>query len=133
MASHTKEVRTWLGYSIAHHLLGAAVQNGRKIDESRPRTDTGDIPAQFASRLIRGEVTLEKVRPLSPVLGRDGGLDFRPRLRRSQTQFPHDGADRGSVGPNAIPFQDRLNPSVPVGALTSPQKYPSPSRPVLSF
>jgi len=42
-------------------------------------------------------------------------LDFRPRLRRSQTQFPHDGADRGSVGPNAIPLPDRLNPPGPAG------------------
>ena len=43
MASHTSEVRTWLGHRIPHDFLGAAVQNSRKINEPGPRADVGDV------------------------------------------------------------------------------------------
>ena len=45
MASHTRQVHTWLGHRIPHHLLRAAAWNDDRVDESRPRTDTGDITA----------------------------------------------------------------------------------------
>ena len=58
-----------VGHRIPHHLLGAAVQNGRKIDEPGPCPDIGggtsrlrgNIPAQLLAGLICCEVPSEQV------------------------------------------------------------------------
>ena len=70
-----------VAHRITHDLLGTAVQNGRKINESGPGPDIGDVPTQLLAGLIGGEVLSEQVRPLIQVLGRHGGSDFRPWLR----------------------------------------------------
>ena len=51
-----------VGHRVTHHLLGAAVQNCRKINESGPRPDVGggtsrlrgNVPAPLTSRFVSG-------------------------------------------------------------------------------
>ena len=51
-----------VSHRIPHHLLGAAVQNRRQIDESGPRPDIGggtsrlrgNVPAQLLTGLVSG-------------------------------------------------------------------------------
>ena len=70
-----------VGHRITHHLLSAAVQNGRQIDESGPRPDIGYVPAQLLAGLVSCEVPPEQVGPLVQVLSRHGGSDLCPWLR----------------------------------------------------
>ena len=106
-----------VGHRITHHLLGTAVQNGRKIDKPSPRPDIGDISAQVLAGLICGEVPPEQVRSLIQVLGRHRGADLCPWPGSLQPQVTHDGADRGPVGPHTTPLQNHLDAPVPVGAI----------------
>ena len=43
-----------VGHRVTHDLLGAAVQNGRKIDKPGPRLDVGNVPAPLTSRFVGG-------------------------------------------------------------------------------
>ena len=51
-----------VGHRVTHHLLGAAVQNCRKINESGPRPDIGggasrlrgNVPTQLLAGLVSG-------------------------------------------------------------------------------
>ena len=106
-----------VGHRITHDLLSTAVQNGRQIDESGPRPDTGDVPAQLLAGLVSGEVPPEQVRALVQGLGRHRGSDFCPWPGGLQAQVTHDGTDRGTVGPHTTPLQGHLNPPVPIGAI----------------
>ena len=106
-----------VGHRITHHLFRAAVQNRRQIDESGPRPDIGDVSAQLLAGLICCEVSPEQVGPLVQVLSRHGGSDLCPWLRGLQPQVPHDGPDRGTIGPHATPLQDHLDTPVPAGAI----------------
>ena len=114
-----------VGHRITHHLFRAAVQNGRQIDESGPRPDIGggtsrlrgNIPAQLLAGLVSCEVPPDQVGPLAQVLSRHGGSDLCPWLRGLQAQVPHDGPDRGTIGPHTTPLQDHLDTSVLVGAV----------------
>ena len=102
-----------VSHFVTHDLLGAAVQNGRKTNESSPRPNIGDIPARLLAGLVSGEVPPEQVRLLVQALGGQ----YCPWPGGLQPQVTHDGADRGIVGPHTTPLQDYLNPSVPVGAI----------------
>ena len=84
----------------------------------------GNVPAQLLAGLVSGEVPPEQAWALVQVLSRHGGSDFRPWPGGLQPQAPHDGANRGPIGPHTTPLQDHLDPTVPVGALTSAQKRP---------
>ena len=114
-----------VGHGITHDLLSTAVQNGRQIDESGPRPDVGggtsrlrgNVPAQLLAGLVSGEVPPEQVWALVQVLGRHRGSDFCPWPGGLQTQAPHDGSNRGTVGPHTAPLQDHLDAPVPVGAI----------------
>lgn len=106
-----------VGHRITHDLLGTAVQNGRQVDESGPRPDVGDVPAQLLAGLVSCEVPPEQVWALVQVLGWHGGSDFCPWPGGLQPQVTHDGADRGPVGPHTTPLQDHLDAPVPVGAI----------------
>ena len=106
-----------VGHRVTHDLLGAAVQNGRKIDESGPCPDVGDVPAPLTSRFVSCEVPPEQVWAFVQVLGRHGGSDLCPWPSGLQTQAPHDGSNRGTVGPHTAPLQDHLDAPVPVGAI----------------
>ena len=78
-----------VGHRVTHHLLGAAVQNCRKINESGPRPDIGGAPPACGGmsphHLRPGSsaagVPPEQVGPLVQVLGRHGSSDLCPRLR----------------------------------------------------
>ena len=106
-----------VAHRITHDLLGTAVQNGRKINESGPRPDIGDISTQLLAGLIGGEVPPEQVRPLIQVLSRHRGADLCLRLRGLQPQITHDEPNRGPVGPHTEPLQNHLDSPVPVGAI----------------
>ena len=106
-----------VGHRITHHLFRAAVQNRRQIDESGPRPDIGDVPAQLLAGLICCEVPPEQVGPLIQVLSRHGSSDLCPWLRGLQPQVTHDGPDRGTVRPDPAPLQDHLDTPVTVGAI----------------
>ena len=125
MASHTSEVRTWLGHRIPHDFLGAAVQNSRKINEPGPRADAGggtsrlrgNVPAPLTPGLVGGEVPPHQVGVPIEVVGRHGSTDFCPWLRGLQAQLMHDGTDRGAACPHAVLLQVGLDPSIPVNAI----------------
>ena len=106
-----------VGHRVTYDFLGAAVQNGRKIDEPSPCPDVGNVPAPLTSRFVSGEVTPEQVRAPLQVLGRHGGSDVCPWLRVLQPQVAHDGADRRTAGPHTTPLQDHLDSPVSVGAI----------------
>ena len=114
-----------VSHRITHNLFRAAVQNRRQIDESGPRPDIGggtsrlrgNVPAQLLTGLICCEVPPEQVGPLIQVLSQHGGSDLCPWLRGLQPQVPHDGPDRGPIGPHATPLQDHLDSPVTVGAI----------------
>ena len=106
-----------IGHRVPHDLLGAAVQNSGKIDESGPCVDVSDVPAPLTPRLVGGEVLPHQVGALIEVLGRHGSTDLRPWLRGLKAQLPHDGADRGAIHPHPTPLQIGLDPSVPVSAV----------------
>ena len=106
-----------VAHRVTHDLLSAAVQNGRKINESGPGPDIGNVPTQLLAGLIGGEVPPEQVRPLIQVLGRHRGAHLCSWLCGLQPQVTHDGADRGTVGPHTAPLQDHLDSPVPVGAI----------------
>ena len=106
-----------VGHFVTHDLRGAAVQNGRKTNESSPRPNIGDIPVQLLAGLVSGEVPPEQVRLLVQALGGHRGSDFCPWPGGLQAQVTHDGTDRGPVGPHTTPLQDHLDAPVPVGAI----------------
>ena len=106
-----------IGHRVPHDLLGAAVQNGGKIDESGPCVDVSDVPAPLTPRLVGGEVLPHQVGALIEVLGRHGSTDLLPWLRVLKAQLPHDGADRGAFHPHPTPLQTGLDPSGPVSAV----------------
>ena len=114
--AHQKRVHV-VGHRITHDLLSTAVQNSRKIDESGPRPDVGDVPAQLLAGLVSGEVPPEQVWALVQVLGGHRGSDFCPWPGGLQAQVTHDGADSGTAGPHTTPLQGHLDAPVPVGAI----------------